>query len=33
VLLHTAVYCGLPAARAALEAARTVVEQETGGHP
>jgi 3-oxoadipate enol-lactonase/4-carboxymuconolactone decarboxylase len=33
VLLHTAVYCGLPAARAALAAARTVVEQETGGHP
>lgn len=33
VLLHTAVYCGLPAARSALAAARTVVEQETGGHP
>ncbi|SHM59274.1 4-carboxymuconolactone decarboxylase /3-oxoadipate enol-lactonase [Actinacidiphila paucisporea] len=33
VLLHTAVYCGLPAARAALAAARTVVEEETNGHP
>ncbi|NUS17463.1 MAG: alpha/beta fold hydrolase [Streptomyces sp.] len=33
VLVHTAVYCGLPAARAAISAARTVVEQETGGHP
>jgi 3-oxoadipate enol-lactonase/4-carboxymuconolactone decarboxylase len=33
VLVHTAVYCGLPAARAAIGAARTVVEQETGGHP
>jgi 3-oxoadipate enol-lactonase/4-carboxymuconolactone decarboxylase len=30
-LLHTAVYCGLPAARAAVDAARTVIEQETGG--
>ncbi|MEE4542701.1 alpha/beta fold hydrolase [Streptomyces sp. V4-01] len=29
-LLHTAVYAGLPAARAALEAARDVIEQETG---
>lgn len=33
VLMHTAVYCGLPAARAALAAARTVVEQETGAQP
>jgi 3-oxoadipate enol-lactonase/4-carboxymuconolactone decarboxylase len=33
VLVHTAVYCGMPAARAAIDAARTVVEQETGGHP
>ncbi|WP_329137841.1 alpha/beta fold hydrolase [Streptomyces sp. NBC_01476] len=31
ILLHTAVYCGLPAARAAVAAARTVVAQETGG--
>jgi 3-oxoadipate enol-lactonase/4-carboxymuconolactone decarboxylase len=30
-LLHTAVYAGLPAARAALDAARTVIRQETGG--
>ncbi|MYS22663.1 4-carboxymuconolactone decarboxylase, partial [Streptomyces sp. DvalAA-14] len=30
-LLHTAVYCGLPAARAAIDAARAVVAQETGG--
>lgn len=30
-LLHTALYCGLPAARAALAAARTVIEEETGG--
>ncbi|WNI18583.1 alpha/beta fold hydrolase [Actinacidiphila sp. ITFR-21] len=30
-LLHTAVYCGLPAARAAIDAARTVIRQETGG--
>ena len=29
-LLHTAVYCGLPAARAAVETARAVIEQETG---
>jgi 3-oxoadipate enol-lactonase/4-carboxymuconolactone decarboxylase len=33
VLLHTGVFWGLPAAPAALDAARTVVEQETGGHP
>ncbi|CAG7653533.1 bifunctional 3-oxoadipate enol-lactonase/4-carboxymuconolactone decarboxylase PcaDC [Actinacidiphila bryophytorum] len=33
VLMHTAVYCGVPAARAALAAARTVVEQETGAQP
>ncbi|MEU6853566.1 alpha/beta fold hydrolase [Actinacidiphila alni] len=32
VLLHTAVYCGLPAARAAVDTARTVVRQETGAH-
>nr|WP_037909682.1 alpha/beta fold hydrolase [Actinacidiphila yeochonensis] len=32
-LLHTAVYCGLPAARAAVDAARAVIEQETGGSP
>lgn len=30
-LLQTAVYCGLPAARAAVDTARTVIEQETGG--
>jgi|GEM_PF-6366 len=30
-LLHTAVYCGLPAARAAVDTARAVIEQETGG--
>ncbi|HEY5837338.1 alpha/beta fold hydrolase [Streptomyces sp.] len=30
VLLHTAVYCGLPAARAALDAARAVIQEETG---
>lgn len=30
VLLHTAVYCGLPAARAALDTARSVIEEETG---
>ncbi|SDO50168.1 bifunctional 3-oxoadipate enol-lactonase/4-carboxymuconolactone decarboxylase PcaDC [Actinacidiphila guanduensis] len=29
-LLHTAVYCGLPAARAAVEAARAVIAEETG---
>ncbi|MFC4031016.1 alpha/beta fold hydrolase [Streptomyces polygonati] len=29
-LLHTAVYCGLPAARAAIDAARAVVAEETG---
>jgi 3-oxoadipate enol-lactonase/4-carboxymuconolactone decarboxylase len=29
VLLHTAVYCGLPAARAAVDTARTVIRQET----
>jgi 3-oxoadipate enol-lactonase/4-carboxymuconolactone decarboxylase len=28
-LLHTAVYCGLPAARAAVDAARAVIEEET----
>jgi 3-oxoadipate enol-lactonase / 4-carboxymuconolactone decarboxylase len=28
-LLHTAVYCGLPAARAAVETARAVIEEET----
>ncbi len=33
VLVHASVYCGLPAARAAISAARTVVEEETGGHP
>lgn len=33
VLLHTAVYCGLPAARAAVDTARTVIRQETGAHP
>jgi 3-oxoadipate enol-lactonase/4-carboxymuconolactone decarboxylase len=33
VLVHASVYCGLPAARAAIGAARTVVEEETGGHP
>ncbi|WP_405589320.1 alpha/beta fold hydrolase [Streptomyces sp. NBC_01190] len=30
-LLHTAVYCGLPAARAAIDTARTVVQELTGG--
>jgi 3-oxoadipate enol-lactonase/4-carboxymuconolactone decarboxylase len=30
-LLHTAVYCGLPAAQAAVDAARPVIEQETAG--
>lgn len=30
-LLHTAVYCGLPAARAAVDTARAVIEEETGG--
>jgi 3-oxoadipate enol-lactonase/4-carboxymuconolactone decarboxylase len=29
-LLHAAVYCGLPAARAAIDTARTVVQDETG---
>ncbi|MBD0739928.1 alpha/beta fold hydrolase [Streptomyces sp. CBMA29] len=33
VLLHTALYCGLPAARAAVDTARTVIRQETGAHP
>lgn len=33
VLLHTAVYCGLPAARAAVETARTAIERETGARP
>jgi len=32
-LLHTGVYCGLPAARAAIDAARTVIAQETGADP
>lgn len=32
-LLHTAVYCGLPAARAALDTARTVIQEETSGKP
>ncbi|WP_245791480.1 bifunctional 3-oxoadipate enol-lactonase/4-carboxymuconolactone decarboxylase PcaDC [Actinacidiphila rubida] len=30
-LLHAAVYCGLPAAQAAVNAARPVIEQETAG--
>ncbi|MBY8877976.1 alpha/beta fold hydrolase [Streptomyces sp. PLK6-54] len=30
-LLHTAVFCGLPAAQAAVEAARPVIQQETAG--
>jgi len=32
-LLATSVYCGLPAARAAIDTARTVIAQETGSTP